>query len=102
LTLTHDLFKDRVVILKGLKSKYVRLQSPKHTDYLEVGLKDFPYVGLWSPQENANLLCIEPWHGHSDYIDTNQELTQKAGIIKLLPQQSFTMHYYIKLVTEKD
>jgi len=98
LALSHDLFKDRVIILKGLKSNYVRLQSPKHSDYLEIGIKDFPYTGIWSTQESANLLCIEPWYGHSDYIDTNQDLTQKAGIIKLPPHQSFTMHYYIKSV----
>jgi len=97
LSLNHQMFAKRVIILQSLQSKYVRIKNRHHSGYIEVGIKHFPFVGLWSPQEKAALLCIEPWYGHSDYIDTTQQLPQKAGIIRLAPGDKFEMEYYIKL-----
>jgi len=97
LNLNREMFKNRVIILKDLQSDYVRIKNKYHNTYLEIGIKDFPFVGLWSPPgKKADLICIEPWHGHSDYIGTDQELTHKKDIIKLAPGQVFEMKTYIK------
>jgi len=97
LPLNHQMFKKRVIILKDLQSKYVRIKSKNHTDYLEVGIKNFPYLGLWSPQKESNVICIEPWYGTSDYMDSHQKFEEKTGMIKLAPGEKFEIKYYIKV-----
>lgn len=96
LNLNREMFKNRVIILKNLKSNYVRIKNVNDA-YVEIGIKNFPFVGLWSPPgKKADLICIEPWFGHSDYVDTDQELTHKKDIIKLAPGHVFKMKTYIK------
>ncbi len=98
LDLNRKMFNDRVIILKDLQSDYVSIKNKNNDAYLEIGIKDFPFVGLWSPpKKNADLICIESWFGHSDYIGTDQELTHKKDIIKLAPGQVFKMVSYIKV-----
>ena len=42
----------------------------------------FEYLGLWA-KPNAPFVCIEPWLGISDSVNTNQDFTQKEGIQRL-------------------
>ena len=42
------------------------------------------YSGFWADEiEYANYICLEPWCGVPDFIDSKNSLTEKPGIIKL-------------------
>ncbi len=96
LNLNRTMFKNRVIVLNNLQSRYVRIRNNYNDYYLEIGIKNFPFLGLWSPQTKADLICIEPWFGHSDFINTDQDFTHKKDLIKLPPGEEFEMQYYIK------
>lgn len=91
LNLNYDLFKGDALVIDDLKSDEVSVCSRKSSKSLTVRAKGFPYWGFWTPaQGGAPFICIEPWHGHADYIDFTGELKDKEGIIKLAVGETFT------------
>jgi galactose mutarotase-like enzyme len=53
-------------------------------------------LGLWS-KPNADYVCIEPWLGIADSENTNQQLIEKEGIMKLDSQGEFVATYTIEI-----
>lgn len=84
LALNYPLFKGAALVFDDLKSDEVTVCSLKSPKSLTLRAKGFPYWGIWTPaQGGAPFICIEPWHGHADYVDFAGELKDKEGIIKL-------------------
>jgi len=79
LPLTKKLFEKDALVFKHLRSTSVSLKSSKSERGLSFDFTGFPFLGLWAAP-NADFVCIEPWCGIADSIDSNQELTQKEGI----------------------
>lgn len=96
LELSYDLFKRGALILKDLKSTFVALKSRKSGHCVTLGFAGFHYLGLWSKPQ-AHFLCIEPWYGIADYVDTNQILSDKKGICTLMPGDSFCCSFTIDI-----
>ena len=96
LPLVHDLFNKDALIFKDLKSKKVALKSKRQGEILSVTYHDFPYLGIWA-KPNGNYVCIEPWLGIADNESTNQQLTEKEGIISLTPNTTFEATYTIEI-----
>lgn len=94
--LRYDLFNKDALIFKDLKSKKVTLKSDNHGDILSVHFKEFPFLGIWA-KPNADYVCIEPWLGIADSEDSNQELTNKEGIIQLTAGSNFEATYSIEI-----
>ncbi|MDB4297198.1 aldose 1-epimerase family protein [Flavobacteriaceae bacterium] len=67
--------------------------------YMNVKFNNFPYLGIWSKNQDAPFVCIEPWHGIADAASHNQELTQKEGIIKLVQGEEFNCEYSVEIPT---
>ena len=102
IALSHQLFKDRVVILDGITSKWLKIKSDNAKIALKIGIKNFNFVGLWtSHKKDAPFVCVEPWHGITDYSDTTGNLKVKKGIQKLKSGKKFDMRYYIKIIKNK-
>ena len=56
--------------------------------------KGFPFWGIWTPsQGGAPFICLEPWHGHADFEDFTGDISEKDGIRKLSPEQTFDAGY---------
>ena len=94
--LRQDLFTHDALIFKDLKSRKVSLDSSSKGEILTVHFEDFPFLGLWA-KPNADYVCIEPWLGIADNEDTNQQLIDKEGIIKLEAQKEFKATYTIEI-----
>lgn len=94
LPLNYHLFDKDALIFKDLKSKKVTLTSKNKGPILSVSYQDFPYLGIWA-KPNADYVCIEPWLGVADNVNSNQLLKDKEAIIKLAPNKSFEVHYTI-------
>ncbi|MBP0905790.1 aldose 1-epimerase family protein [Mariniflexile gromovii] len=96
LPLTHDMFNDDALIFKDLQSKKVTLNSKTHGDILTVSYHDFNYLGIWA-KPTGDYVCIEPWLGIADNDATNQDFTNKEGILKLAAGDTFKASYTIEI-----
>jgi galactose mutarotase-like enzyme len=94
--LHNGLFKKDALILKNLQSKRVRLRSKRSPEGVTVEYSDFCYLGLWA-KPGANFLCIEPWLGISDSVDSDQNFEKKEGILCLKPKARFNASYTITI-----
>lgn len=88
LPLSKELFKRDAVVLKNLQSGYVQVGSDQTLHGLRFYFEGFPYLGLWAAP-GADFLCIEPWCGIADSVDSDQQLSNKEGIILLSPGEQF-------------
>jgi galactose mutarotase-like enzyme len=93
LPLTKDLFGKDALVFKHLQSQAVRLQSDKTTHGLQFSFPNFPYLGLWAAP-GADFVCIEPWCGIADSVDTDQQLEHKEGMIHLEPATAFSVQWH--------
>ena len=91
------LFQNDALIFKNLKSRKATLKTDTHTFGVEISFSDFNYLGIWA-KPNASFVCIEPWLGISDSVNTNKDFTQKEGIqlLEAGNQKKFT--YSIRLL----
>lgn len=96
LPLSKELFFGDALVLKNISSSVVSLKSEKGERGLDFDFSGFPYLGIWAAK-NADFVCIEPWCGIADSVSTNQDLTQKEGIIYLGAHQEFERSWQINL-----
>lgn len=96
--LSHGLFDDDAIILKNTKSESITLKHPGFDAYLSVGIKGFPYLGIWTkPKADAPFVCIEPWYGITDRYDASGEFKDRDGLQTLPPSKSFKCSYWIEV-----
>lgn len=96
LPLNKPLFYGDALVFKQLRSNSVALKSRQHAHGLHFHFEGFPYLGIWSAK-NADFVCIEPWCGIADSVDTTGQLEQKEGIEKLAQQQTFSRSWRVEL-----
>ncbi|WP_034728558.1 aldose 1-epimerase family protein [Bacteriovorax sp. BSW11_IV] len=94
--LTEDLFKKDALIFKDLTSHKVSLKSSTDDHSVGVEFGDIPYLGLWAP-EGAPFVCIEPWFGVADHVDSNNDFFIKEGVICLDMEKSFKTEFVLHL-----
>ena len=97
LPLHSEIFAKDALIFKNLKSKVVALKSKNHSVALKMDISEFEYLGLWA-KPNATFVCIEPWLGISDAVNTKQDFIQKEGIQRLEAGDTKVISFEIALV----
>lgn len=96
LQITDDLFAEDALVFQNLQSDKVSLQKGKEK-ILSFDFKGFPYLGIWSKNEDSPFVCIEPWYGVADKQEHNQALKDKEGVIHLAGNSSFDCYYVITI-----
>jgi galactose mutarotase-like enzyme len=96
LPLTHTLFNNDALVFKDLQSGKVSLKSIRSPEVVTVSFGDFPYLGIWA-KPRGNYVCIEPWLGIADSQNSDQQLMQKEGILKLEAGVAFNAAYTIEI-----
>jgi galactose mutarotase-like enzyme len=79
LPLTKELFAKDALVFKKLHSVQVTLRSDRTERGLTLQFPGFPFLGIWAAP-GADFVCIEPWCGIADSVDSNQQWTEKEGI----------------------
>lgn len=82
ITITDDLFKNDALVyeLHGSENK-VTLKNDQNKYHINVWMKDVPYVGIWSQYPKfADYVCVEPWWGIADTLDSDGKLEDKKGM----------------------
>ena len=91
--LSYELFKDDALIFKNLNSRIISLKSKRSGHGFHFSIQGFPYVGIWS--KPGPFVCIEPWLGVADSIDSTGDFKNKEGIIKLPQDKSFDCEFSV-------
>ncbi|SHJ54606.1 aldose 1-epimerase family protein [Paramaledivibacter caminithermalis] len=94
--LTYDLFEEDALVFDEIRSASVCITDNKTNEKVKVTIKGFPYLGIWTPK--APFLCIEPWYGIADMVDSNKRLEDKKGIQILDVGKTFECNYEIEIV----
>lgn len=96
--LIHELFKNDALIFETKGNNAFSIETDKSQHGITLSYTDAPYVGIWSPYpKKAPFVCIEPWLGIADTIDTDGQLTNKLGIQLLSPNRIFNTHYQLTI-----
>lgn len=95
--LNEDIFNEGALVFKHLKSKRIHLRSKKSKQKITVSFDGFPFMGIWA-KPKAEFVCIEPWMGIADSVDSNQNFIDKEGIIKLNGKSEFKAVYSIEIL----
>lgn len=95
LPLSKALFQHDALVFKHLQSDSVQFQSDKTPHGLTFTFTGFPFLGIWAAP-NADFVCIEPWCGIADSVDSNGQLTDKEGIIALAPDTAFAISWRVR------
>jgi galactose mutarotase-like enzyme len=96
LPLTKSLFEKDALVFKYLASDRITLKSEKDARGLIFHTDGFPYLGIWAAK-NADFVCIEPWCGIADSVNTDQQMENKEGIELLAPQGGFTRTWMVSV-----
>ncbi len=87
LQLKYDFFAIDALTFLNLKSRKVSLLHRPTGRTIAVEFDGFDYLFVWT-KPNAKYICIEPWCGIPDFVDSDYDITKKTGIIKLPSQQT--------------
>ncbi|MCI1975048.1 MAG: aldose 1-epimerase family protein [Limosilactobacillus sp.] len=98
LTINHELFKNDAVIFETGGAKFTAtLTDPSNNHGVHVHTLGTQHVGVWSPYPaKANLVCVEPWWGIADNVNTDGELLHKQGMHRLAPQDNDKYNFSIQ------
>jgi len=95
-----ELFTDDALVYSGIDE--VTLKSNSNNMAIKVSFTDFPFLGIWSPfysetKTMAPFICIEPWYGIADLVDTTKAFENKFGINKIEVDEEFNASYEITI-----
>ncbi|MDT2759379.1 aldose 1-epimerase family protein [Enterococcus xiangfangensis] len=94
--LSRELFKEDALIYETRRLNAYTLGSEESSHSVTVAYNNIPYVGLWSPYPaEAPFVCIEPWWGFADTVDSTGRLEDKAGMNRLAAKESFKTEFSI-------
>ncbi|REE00574.1 aldose 1-epimerase family protein [Marinoscillum furvescens] len=96
IAIRKDLFDRDALVFKNLHADRVSLCSPQKK-WLTFHFGEFPYLGLWSKNQESPFVCIEPWQGLADHELHNQQFDQKEGIVRLEENGQFSCGYLIEV-----
>ncbi|MBO5060433.1 MAG: aldose 1-epimerase family protein [Clostridia bacterium] len=82
LPLKNEYFAIDALVFLDLKSRKASLVNNETGKSIEVSFDGADYLLLWT-KPGAEYMCIEPWCGIPDFVDSDYDITKKPGIIRL-------------------
>ena len=95
LKLSRDMFDHGAIVFKNVDIPRMALLNKRTGRGVVMEAAGFPYFGIWA-KSGADFVCLEPWHGIADGVDSNQRFEDKEGIIHLKGKSSFHTSYAIR------
>ncbi|MCF6128683.1 aldose 1-epimerase family protein [Flavobacterium sp. AS60] len=96
LPLTYSIFENDALIFKKLKSKQIQILE-SNIPILNFKFNDFPHFGIWT-KVNAPFICLEPWVGYSDILNTTGNILEKEAIQILESNSSKEYSFSIEIL----
>lgn len=94
LDLLYEYFAVDALVFKTFNSKKVSLVRRDGSTKINVEFPEADYLLFWT-KPNGNYICIEPWSGIQDIVDSSFDFTEKEGILTLEPNKNFKTSHNI-------
>ena len=98
LPLKNEYFAVDALVFTNIKSRKVWLKNNKCGKVVEVAFDNHDYLLLWTMPGGFKYICIEPWTGLPDFVDSEYDFTAKKGITKLDASQNKVYSHTITLM----
>ena len=100
LPLEHSLFTRNALIFDSLRSRKIQLVSRKSGIGVGLRFDGFDYFGIWSTNERAPFIALEPLTSCTAAVDETGNLFEKRGMTVLPPKEGKDYQYSISLSGE--
>lgn len=97
LNLTKNMFFLDTIINTNVKSKSVKLLNPKGLG-IKFSFDGFKTLAIWTPFNDAPFVCLEPWNGYNDLVDSDKDFLKKADLIILKPNEKYKVGYIMEVI----
>ena len=87
--LNNHFFDHESMIFSGVDADTITLESLKSGMFVELGIHNFPYLCLWGMPLMPYFICIEPWCGVSEKLDSNHIWEEKEGNVRVAKDDIF-------------
>ncbi len=94
LPLKYEYFTIDALVFLNLKSRKVILKNRKTGVEIGLEFEGHDYFLLWT-KPGAKYICMEPWCGCQDFVDSDYDFKNKKGIIKLSGKEEKTKTHKI-------
>ncbi|QVK17329.1 aldose 1-epimerase family protein [Mycoplasmatota bacterium] len=97
LNLRNAMFEDNTLIFENIDK--VTLKNNINDEEVKLTCHNFPLLGLWTrkKEDKCPYICIEPWYGIADYVGGPREISDKAYIQSVIPDDKFVSKYTIEI-----
>ncbi len=96
--LNRTIFDNDALVFRDIKATSIRLSHAGQT-MLTVNTGGAPHLGIWA-KPAAPFVCIEPWLGTCDFIDSDNRFENKPDLTSLAP--GHTHEHSIAIVFPND
>lgn len=96
LHLNDKLFVVDSLLFEKVNSKNVILKNRLNGRNVKFNFEGYDFLTVWT-KPGAKYICLEPWTGTPDFIDTEYDITKKFGIKTLKPGEEYLRTFVIGL-----
>ena len=97
IVLDKEIFTIDTILIKDVKSKVIKFVN-KENKGIEFSYPKFSTLAIWTPYNEAPFICLEPWIGYNDLVDTKGTYEEKADLVYLNKEEEFVCSYEIKIL----
>lgn len=95
LAISTVLFDKDALVFENNQINEISLFSSKTAHKITLKCQNWPFFGIWSKKACNEFVCLEPWYGIADSVESTQNLSEKKGIISLQAGKTFECAYNI-------
>lgn len=96
LPLSSTLFDSDALVFQNNQINTISLCSSKSSRKITMECSGWPFFGIWSKKGCSEFVCLEPWYGIADEVNTPGEIASKKGIIALKAHEDFSCHFLVR------
>jgi len=97
LPLKYDYFCVDALVFKNIQARSVVLRHRNSDRAVRLSFPEHEYFLIWSKQD-APFVCLEPWCGIADSVDSDQNIKTKEGIRTAEPGKHFVSTHTIEIL----
>ncbi len=97
LALDYKYFTVDALVFKELKARSLILKNRNNGKALKINFEGADYFLIWSKQD-APFVCLEPWCGITDSVDTDKNFKTKEGIRTVDAGATFVWEHTIEIL----
>ncbi len=94
-TLNHVLFRGDALLFDRLRSRSLQLYSMRSGRGVQMDFEGMDYLAIWSPDQDAPFVCLEPWTGTATQREEDDVFEHKQGMRILAPGEETEVSFTV-------